>query len=89
MDFKDTIITIMVLELHVPEGTDWFALRELSPIFISYILSFIFPGIYWHNHYHLFQAAKQVNGSVLWANLHALFWLSLISFVTGWMSETQ
>ena len=83
------LITIMVLELRVPEGTDWPALRGLAPVFISYVLSFIFLGIYWSNHHHLFQAAKQVNGSVLWANLHLLFWLSLISFVTAWMGENN
>lgn len=83
------LITIMVLELHVPEGADWSALRGLAPIFLSYVLSFIFLGIYWNNHHHLFQASKQVNGAVLWANLHLLFWLSLISFVTGWMGENN
>jgi len=81
------LITIMVLELRVPEGTDWHALRELAPTFLSYVLSFIFLGIYWNNHHHLWQAATQVNGSILWANLHLLFWLSLIPFVTGWMGE--
>lgn len=81
------LITIMVLDLRVPEGTDWSALRELAPTFLSYVLSFIFLGIYWNNHHHLWQLAKQVNGSVLWANLHLLFWLSLIPFVTGWMGE--
>jgi Predicted integral membrane protein len=83
------LITIMVLELRVPEGADWPALKGLAPIFLSYVLSFIFLGIYWNNHHHLFQASKQVNGSVLWANLHLLFWLSLISFVTGWMGENN
>jgi TMEM175 potassium channel family protein len=83
------LITIMVLELHVPEGADWPALRGLTPIFLSYVLSFIFLGIYWNNHHHLLQAAKHVNGAVLWANLHLLFWLSLISFVTGWMGENN
>ena len=83
------LITIMVLELRVPEGTDWSALKGLAPIFLSYVLSFIFLGIYWNNHHHLFQASKQVNGAVLWANLHLLFWLSLISFVTGWMGENN
>lgn len=83
------IITIMVLELHVPEGADWAALRELTPTFLSYVLSFIFIGIYWNNHHHLWQAAKQVNGSVLWANLHLLFWLSLVPFVTGWMGAND
>ena len=83
------LITIMVLELHVPEGADWAALRGQAPIFLSYVLSFVFLGIYWNNHHHLFQAAKQVNGAALWANLHLLFWLSLISFVTGWMGENN
>src|SRR5688572_15088430 len=83
------IITIMVLELHVPEGTDWGALRELAPVFWSYVLSFIFIGIYWNNHHHLWQVAKQVNGPILWANLHLLFWLSLVPFVTGWMGEND
>jgi len=83
------IITIMVLELHAPDGADWAALRELSPIFFSYVLSFIFIGIYWNNHHHLWQAAKQVNGPTLWANLHLLFWLSLVPFVTGWMGEND
>jgi uncharacterized membrane protein len=83
------IITIMVLELHVPEGTDWAALRDLAPTFSSYVLSFIFLGIYWNNHHHLWQAAKQVNGPILWANLHLLFWLSLVPFVTGWMGQTN
>ena len=72
------LITIMVLELTVPHGTDLAALSELTPIFLSYVLSFVFLGIYWNNHHHLLQAAKQVNGNVLWANLHLLFWLSLI-----------
>jgi uncharacterized membrane protein len=81
------LITIMVLELRVPEGTDWSALRALAPVFLSYVLSFIFLGIYWNNHHHLLQAAQQVKGNVLWANLHLLFWLSLIPFVTAWMGE--
>jgi len=81
------LITIMVLELHVPEGTEWSALREVAPTFFSYVLSFVFLGIYWNNHHHLLQVVKQVNGKVLWANLHLLFWLSLIPFVTGWMSQ--
>jgi uncharacterized membrane protein len=83
------IITIMVLELHAPEGDDWSALRELAPTFLSYVLSFIYIGIYWNNHHHLWQAAKQVNGPVLWANLYLLFWLSLVPFVTGWMGEND
>ena len=81
------LITIMVLDLRVPKGTDWEALRELAPTFLSYVLSFVFLGIYWNNHHHLWQIAKRVNGKVLWANLHLLFWLSLIPFVTGWMGE--
>jgi TMEM175 potassium channel family protein len=83
------LITIMVLELRVPEGADWTALRGQGPIFLSYVLSFVFLGIYWNNHHHLLQAVKQVNGAVLWANLHLLFWLSLISFVTDWMGENN
>jgi uncharacterized membrane protein len=83
------LITIMVLELTVPHGTDLAALSELTPIFLSYVLSFVFLGIYWNNHHHLLQAAKQVNGNVLWANLHLLFWLSLIPFATGWMGENN
>jgi uncharacterized membrane protein len=83
------IITIMVLELHVPEGADWDALRELAPTFLSYILSFVFVGIYWNNHHHLWQAAKLVNGPILWTNLHLLFWLSLVPFATGWMGENN
>jgi TMEM175 potassium channel family protein len=81
------LITIMVLELRVPEGADWHALSELAPTFLSYILSFIYLGIYWNNHHHLWQVAKKVNGKILWANLFLLFWLSLIPFVTGWMGE--
>jgi uncharacterized membrane protein len=83
------LITIMVLELHVPEGADWAALRELAPIFSSYVLSFIFLGIYWNNHHHLWQVAKQVNGPILWANLYLLFWLSLVPFVTAWMGQNN
>lgn len=81
------IITIMVLELRVPEDGTFAALLPLLPKFLSYVLSFIFLGIYWNNHHHLWQAAKQVNGSILWANMHLLFWLSLIPFATGWMGE--
>ncbi len=81
------LITIMVLELHVPQGTDWVALRALAPIFFSYVLSFIFLGIYWNNHHHLLHTATAVNGKILWANLHLLFWLSLIPFVTSWVGE--
>ena len=83
------LITIMVLELHVPEGADGAALRALAPTFWSYVLSFIFLGIYWNNHHHLLQLAKQVNGTVLWANLYLLFWLSLVPFATGWMGQNN
>jgi len=83
------IITIMVLEIKVPHGTDLAALRPLLPIFLTYALSFVFVGIYWNNHHHLLHAAQQVDGAILWANLHLLFWLSLIPFVTGWMGENQ
>ena len=83
------LITIMVLELTVPHGTDLAALTELTPVFLSYVLSFVFLGIYWNNHHHLLQVAKQVNGNVLWANLHLLFWLSLIPFTTAWMGENN
>jgi uncharacterized membrane protein len=83
------IITIMVLEIKVPHGTGLASLRPLLPVFLSYVLSFIFVGIYWNNHHHLFQVVKHVRGGVLWANLHLLFWLSLIPFVTGWMGENH
>ncbi len=83
------IITIMVLELKVPHEAGLAALRPLIPVFLSYVLSFIYLGIYWNNHHHLLQATRQVNGSILWANLHLLFWLSLIPFVTGWMGENN
>jgi uncharacterized membrane protein len=83
------IITIMVLELHAPHEPTLEALRPLIPLFMSYVLSFIYVGIYWNNHHHLFQAAKDVTGSVLWANLHLLFWLSLIPFATAWMGESH
>jgi TMEM175 potassium channel family protein len=78
-----------VLELHAPEGDDLATLHALAPTFLSYVLSFIFIGIYWNNHHHLWHAAKRVNGSILWANLHLLFWLSLIPFVMSWMSENH
>lgn len=81
------LITIMVLELRAPEGAELSALRPLIPVFLSYVLSFIYLGIYWNNHHHLFQVVERVDGRVLWANLHLLFWLSLISFVTAWMGE--
>jgi len=79
------IITIMVLELKAPLGHHFSDLDEVIPVLLSYVLSFIYLGIYWNNHHHLFQAAKKVNGAILWANLHLLFWLSLIPFVTDWM----
>jgi uncharacterized membrane protein len=82
------IITIMVLELKPPRSSELRALEPLIPVFLSYILSFVFVGIYWNNHHHLLQAVRQVNGRVLWANLHLLFWLSLTPFVTAWMGET-
>jgi uncharacterized membrane protein len=81
------IITIMVLEMKVPHGEDISTLKPLIPVFSSYLLSFIFIGIYWNNHHHLMQIVQKVNGSILWANLHLLFWLSLTPFVTGWMGE--
>lgn len=83
------IITIMVLELKVPHGTDLAVLAPLLPVFLSYVLSFIYVGIYWSNHHHLLHAVRHVNGRILWANLHLLFWLSLIPFVTGWMGENH
>src|SRR3954468_8485093 len=83
------IITIMVLELKVPHGADFAAIEPLLPVFLSYVLSFIYIGIYWNNHHHLIKAADRINGSILWANLHLLFWLSLLPFVTGWMGENH
>ncbi|HBC05155.1 MAG TPA: TMEM175 family protein [Aequorivita sp.] len=83
------IITIMVLELKVPHGTEWNDLAPLLPVFLSYILSFIYIGIYWNNHHHMMHAVEKVSGGILWANLHLLFWLSLIPFVTGWMGENH
>ncbi len=83
------IITIMVLEMKVPHGTELRELLPLWPVFLSYVLSFVYVGIYWNNHHHLFQAVKHVKGGVLWANLHLLFWLSLFPFVTGWMGENH
>lgn len=83
------IITIMVLELKVPHGVDLAALKPLLPVFVSYVLSFLYVGIYWNNHHHLFQVVQKVGGGVLWANLHLLFWLSLMPFATGWMGENH
>ena len=81
------IITIMVLELKVPHTVELAALKPLLPVLLSYVLSFIYIGIYWNNHHHLFQATEQVSGGILWANLHLLFWLSLFPFATGWIGE--
>jgi uncharacterized membrane protein len=83
------IITIMVLEMKSPQGTGLAALQPLLPVFFSYVLSFVYVGIYWNNHHHLLQAAKHVTGGILWANLHLLFWLSLTPFVTAWMGENH
>jgi uncharacterized membrane protein len=83
------IITIMVLELKIPHSTDLWALWELGPVFLSYVLSFAYVGIYWNNHHHLLHAVKHVSGGMLWANLHLLFWLSLFPFTTGWMGENH
>jgi uncharacterized membrane protein len=83
------IITIMVLELKVPHGTDLAALQPLVPVFLSYVLSFIYIGIYWNNHHHMLHVTQRVGGGILWANLHLLFWLSLVPFVTGWMGENH
>ena len=83
------IITIMVLEMKVPHGTDVAALKPILPIFLSYVLSFIYVGIYWSNHHHLLHATHQVNGPIIWANHHLLFWQSLVPFVTGWMGENH
>ena len=83
------IITIMVLEMKVPHGTAFSDLRPILPVFLSYVLSFVYVGIYWNNHHHIFHATRQVSGGVLWANLHLLFWLSLMPFTTGWMGENH
>ena len=83
------LITIMVLELKVPHGTDWDALQPLVPVFLTYVLSFVMVGIYWNNHHHMLHAAERINGKVMWANLHLLFWLSLTPFITGWMGENH
>ena len=83
------IITIMVLELKAPHGDDWTALTKLVPTFLSYVLSFLYVAIYWNNHHHLMHASPRVNGAILWANMHLLFWLSLIPFATAWMGENH
>ena len=83
------LITIMVLELRIPHGTDLSALTPILPIFLTYLLSFVYLGIYWNNHHHMFTLTETVNGAILWANLHLLFWLSLVPFATGWMGENH
>lgn len=83
------LITIMVLELRVPHSSSWSAIYQVLPVLFMYLLSFVFLGIYWNNHHHLFSLARRVNGSVLWANLHLLFWLSLVPFLTRWMGENN
>jgi uncharacterized membrane protein len=83
------IITIMVLELHIPHEGTFAALEPLVPIFLTYVMSFVYVGIYWNNHHHMLHACDRINGTVLWANLHLLFWLSLVPFVTGWMGQNH
>src|SRR5512137_2966423 len=83
------IITIMVLELHAPHGTSLAALQEILPVFLNYVLSFIYVGIYWNNHHHMLHTIHRVTGGILWANLHLLFWLSLFPFVTGWVGHNH
>ncbi|MGH8461616.1 MAG: TMEM175 family protein [Stenotrophobium sp.] len=83
------IITIMVLEMRVPQGADFAALKSLLPVFLSYVLSFVYIGIYWNNHHHLLHATKHINGRIMWANLNLLFWESLVPFATAWMGENH
>jgi uncharacterized membrane protein len=83
------LITIMVLELKIPHGGGWAALRPVLPVFLTYLLSFVFVGIYWNNHHHMLHMATSIDGRILWANLHLLFWLSLVPFATGWMGEND
>lgn len=83
------LITIMVLELRVPDGADWGALRSIVPVLLTYVLSFVFLGVYWNNHHHMLQLADRINGKILWANLYLLFWLSLVPFVTRWMGDNR
>jgi TMEM175 potassium channel family protein len=83
------LITIMVLELKVPHGDDWHALAPLGPVLLNYVLSFVYLGIYWNNHHHMLHLTSRINGKILWANLHLLFWLSLVPFTTGWMGENH
>ncbi len=91
--FSDAVIaiamTIMVLELRAPDGADWAALRPVVPVFLTYALSFVFLGIYWSNHHHMLHATDRINGKILWANLHLLFWLSLVPFITSWVGESH
>ena len=82
------LITIMVLELRIPEGADWDSVKPIVPVFLTYVLSFVFLGIYWNNHHHMLHATTRINGRVLWANLHLLFWLSLVPAATAWLGET-
>ena len=81
------LITILMLELKVPHGDDWSALRSMAPTFVSYLLSFVFIGIYWNNHHHMMHTVTRINGAILWANMHLLFWLSLVPFTTAWLGE--
>jgi uncharacterized membrane protein len=83
------LITVMVLELPTPHGTEWSALREAAPVLLCYVLSFVYLGIYWNNHHHMLQATRRVTGLILWANLHLLFWLSLVPFTTAWLGENE
>src|SRR3954447_17810689 len=83
------LITVMVLELPIPHGTTWAAVRDALPVLLSYVLSFVYLGIYWNNHHHMLQATDRVTGGILWANLHLLFWLSLVPFVTAWLGENH
>src|SRR3954468_7713329 len=83
------LVTVMVLELPTPHGTTWAALHEALPVLLAYVLSFVYLGIYWNNHHHMLQATERVSGLMLWANLHLLFWLSLIPFTTAWLGENQ
>jgi uncharacterized membrane protein len=83
------LITIMVLELKIPHGADWNAVAPLLPVFLTYVLSYVYLGIYWNNHHHMLHATERASGGMLWANLHLLFWLSLVPFVTGWMGENH
>ena len=83
------LITVMVLELPIPHGTTWAALRPAAPVLLTYLLSFVYLGIYWNNHHHMLQATRRVTGLILWANLHLLFWLSLVPFITAWLGENH